>query len=316
MAMAAGRAGEGPDGPGRADPAVTEAVLDSFAGTASTRLREILTTLVGHLHAFAREVRLTEDEWHQGIEFLTRCGDITTETRQEFILLSDVLGLSMLTVGINAPAQAGATESTVLGPFFVEGSPWIPLGGDLSGSAAGQPCHLSGTVRSTTGEAIVKARIEVWESDQNGLYDVQYEGERTAARGHLFTADDGAFDFWSIRPAPYPIPDDGPVGDLLHATGRSPMRPAHVHFRISAPGYRTLTTHLFLAGSPHLDDDAVFGVKPTLIVEFSECSDRIGPGGRELDRPWSRARYDFVLAPGPAAPPDDGGGSGRPRTDP
>ena len=251
----------------------------------------------GNLHGFAREIRLSQDEWQFGIDFLTRAGHITDDRRQEFILLSDVLGLSMLTIGINAPASAGATESTVVGPFFMDGAPETPLGGDIASGAKGQPCYVSGTVTDTAGQPIAGARIDVWQSDEDGFYDVQYPDDRTAARGWLRSGPDGGYRFWSVHPAPYPIPDDGPVGDLLKAAGRGPMRPAHLHFKVTAPGFRPLVTHIFVAGDPYLDRDAVFGVKESLIVEFTEHPPGTAPEGRALDEPWSRVTFDMVLAP-------------------
>ena len=251
----------------------------------------------GTCTAFAREIRLTQDEWQFGIDFLTRAGHITDDRRQEFILLSDVLGLSMLTIGINAPASAGATESTVVGPFFVAGAPETALGGDIANGAQGQPCYVSGTVTDTAGQPMAGARIDVWQSDEDGFYDVQYPDGRTAARGWLRTGPDGGYRFWSVHPAPYPIPDDGPVGDLLKAAGRGPMRPAHLHFRVAVPGYRPLVTHIFVAGDQYLDRDAVFGVKESLIVEFTEHPPGPAPEGRVLGGPWSRVTFDMVLAP-------------------
>ncbi len=279
------------------EAAVTAEVLASFDGATSPRYREVAQSLVRHLHAFAREIRLSQDEWQFGIDFLTRAGHITDDRRQEFILLSDVLGLSMLTIGINAPASAGATESTVVGPFFVDGAPETPLGGDIAGGAKGQPCYVSGTVTDTAGRPIPGARIDVWQSDEDGFYDVQYPDDRTAARGWLRSGPDGGYRFWSVHPAPYPIPDDGPVGDLLKAAGRGPMRPAHLHFKVTARGFRPLVTHIFVAGDPYLDRDAVFGVKESLIVEFTEHPPGAAPEGRTLSEPWSRVAFDMVLAP-------------------
>jgi maleylacetate reductase len=290
---------------GAREEAVTDEVLASFGGADAARYREVMRSLVRHLHAFAREVRLTESEWELGIDFLTRAGHITDDRRQEFILLSDVLGLSMLTVAINAPASAGATESTVVGPFFVAGAPEVPLGGDIAGGARGRPCYVSGTVQGTGGEPVPGARIEVWESDEDGFYDVQYPDGRIGGRGWLRSAPDGGYRFWSVRPAPYPIPDDGPVGALLRAAGRGPMRPAHLHFKVEAPGYRTLITHIFVAGDPYLDRDAVFGVKESLITDFAEHPPGPGPDGRPLDEPWTSVTFDIVLArlaSGPGVP--------------
>ena len=286
-----------PAGKAAREQAVTDEVIASFAGAAAPRYREIMQSLVRHLHAFAREVRLTDAEWQQGIEFLTRAGHITDGRRQEFILLSDVLGLSMLTVGINAPASADATESTVLGPFFVPGAPEVPLGGDITGGAKGRPCHVAGTVRGTDETPVPNARIEVWEADEDGFYDVQYSGSQLAACGWLRSGADGEYRFWAVHPAPYPIPDDGPVGDLIAAAGRGAMRPAHLHFKVDAPGYRTLITHIFVAGDPYLDRDAVFGVKDSLIVGFTEQPPGPGPNGRHVDGPWAAVTFDIVLAP-------------------
>lgn len=281
---------------------LAERVVASFAGTADPRLRTLVQTLTRHLHAFLREARPTEAEWQAAIDFLTAAGHITDERRQEFILLSDVLGASMQTVAINNVAHADATEATVFGPFFVAGSPEIPIGGDIAGGAAGEPCLVEGTVTGTGGGPLPGARIEVWQADADGRYDVQYDDERTAARAHLYTADDGGYAFWALTPTPYPIPHDGPVGGLLAATGRSPMRAAHLHVKVSTAGWRTLVTHIFVRGDELLDRDAVFGVKESLVRDFRrQAAGTPAPDGRRLgDRPWSRVRFDIVLAPGGA----------------
>lgn len=278
---------------------LVERVRGSLAGTADARVHEVMDSLVRHLHAFLREVRLTEEEWKAGIDFLTACGDITDEKRQEFILLSDVLGASMQTIAINNEAYADATEATVFGPFFVEDSPGIELGGDMAGGAPGQPCWVEGTVRDVDGDPVPGARVEVWEADEDGFYDVQYADERVAGRAHLFTDEDGGFRFWAVTPTPYPIPDDGPVGRLLDATGRSPMRAAHLHFMVTADDLRTLVTHIFVRGDDHLDSDSVFGVKESLVTDFEpQPAGTPTPDGRDLaDRDWARARFDIVLAP-------------------
>lgn len=284
--------------------AVTDAVVASFADAPDARYRQVMTSLVEHLHGFVRDVRLTEAEWAQAIAFLRGCGDITTDTRQEFILLSDVLGLSMLTIGVNNPATGSgpgaATEATVFGPFFVEGSPETPLGGDVSQGAKGPPCWVEGTVTDTAGRPVAGARIEVWEADEDGFYDVQLDGGPEAGmtgRGHLFSDTDGSYRFWSVLPASYPIPDDGPVGDLLAAAGRSSYRPAHIHLMVTAPGLRTLVTHVFVAGDDHLGSDAVFGVKDSLVLDFAEQPPGPAPEGRTVGGPWYRTRFDVVLAP-------------------
>jgi hydroxyquinol 1,2-dioxygenase len=278
---------------------VTRRVLRSFADCTDPRLRQVLESLVQHLHAFVREVRLTEKEWDLGIDFLTRAGHLTDDRRQEFILLSDVLGVSMQTVAVNNEAYGEATEATVFGPFFVEDSPEIEQGDDMAFGATGEPCWVEGTVTDTAGNPVPGARVEVWEADEDGFYDTQYDDDRTAARAHLFTDADGGYRFWGLTPTPYAIPHDGPVGQLLAATGRSPMRASHLHFMVSAPALRTLVTHIFVRGDELLDGDAVFGVKESLVKDFH----RQGPGsptpdGRDLgDRAWSRVRFDIVLAP-------------------
>jgi hydroxyquinol 1,2-dioxygenase len=277
---------------------LVDRVLASFAGTPDPRTRELVEALTRHLHAFLRETRLTEEEWWRAIEFLTAVGHITDDRRQEFILLSDVLGASMQTITINNVAYANATEATVFGPFFVEGSPDVGLGGDISGDAAGEPCWVEGIVTDASGSPVAGARVEVWEADADGRYDVQYDDDRVAARGHLHTDPEGRFRFWAITPTPYPIPDDGPVGELLRATGRSPMRASHLHLMVVADGCRTLVTHVFPRGDAYLDSDSVFGVRDSLVVDV----DRRAPGtptpdGREVAGPWSRIDVDLVLAP-------------------
>jgi hydroxyquinol 1,2-dioxygenase len=283
--------------------ALTAAVLASFAHGESVRFTQIAQSLVRHLHAFISEVELTEEEWAQGIEFLTRMGHITSDQRQEFILLSDALGASMQVIGINHQRPMGATESTVFGPFFVANSPRFALGQDICGGAPGEPLYMDGVVRALSGDVVPNARVEVWQADDEGHYDVQVEGlAAPRGRGHLFTAPDGRYAFWTVRPSAYPIPDDGPVGDLLTAARRSPMRPAHIHFMITAPGYQTLVTHVFAAGDPYLDSDAVFGVKSSLITAFVRHEPGLAPDASQRMTPFYTARYDFTLAPAPTRP--------------
>ena len=282
----------------RVETLVTQTVLSSFDGTPDPRLREIMLSLVRHLHAFARDVRLTEAEWDAAIDFLTRVGHITDDRRQEFILLSDVLGLSMLTVGMNQPLHGHATEATVFGPFFVDDAPLVALGGNIAAGAPGEPCWVEGTVADLDGTPIPGARIEVWEADEDGFYDVQYDDDRTAGRAHLYSDDAGAYRFWGVTPTPYPIPHDGPVGELLEATARSPWRASHLHFMVTAPGFRRLVTHIFVEGDPQLADDSVFGVKDSLIKTFhSRRADEIAPDGHAPGRAWKSVRFDIVLPP-------------------
>jgi hydroxyquinol 1,2-dioxygenase len=264
---------------------ITQAVISSFADAGDPRLQAIMTSLVQHLHSFARDVKLTEEEWFQGIDFLTRCGHITDSKRQEFILLSDVLGLSMLTVSMNNTKPRGCTEATVFGPFHVEGAPRYELGADIARGAKGTPCVVRGTVRDLTGKPIPAAELDVWQSDEDGLYDVQRdELGQAQARGILTADHEGKFFFHSIVAVPYPIPHDGPVGQMLTAAGRHPWRPAHLHFMVKAPGYETLVTHVFRDNSDYLDSDAVFGVRESLVCNWQQRED----GSYLLE-------YDFVL---------------------
>jgi hydroxyquinol 1,2-dioxygenase len=283
-----------------ADDQLTQAVLASFEQSADDRFRTVIQSLVKHLHAFVREVELTEEEWSRGIDFLTRTGRITTDQRQEFILLSDVLGVSMLTIGVNNRRPAGATGSTVFGPFFVEGSPRFEPGDDIAAGAPGEPCLVQGHVLSLEGEPVAGARIEVWQADDEGLYDVQRaELDHPRARGHLWSDRGGRFWFWTVKPTAYPIPVDGPVGELLAAAGRGIMRPAHVHFMVEAAGFQKLITHVFVAGDPYLGTDAVFGVKRSLVAAFERHDPGTAPDGKVLDVPFYTAAYDLVLAAQP-----------------
>ncbi len=266
---------------------ITQAVIARFAGTPDPRLKEIMTSLVQHLHAFAREVRLTEDEWMTGIEFLTATGHITDDKRQEFILLSDTLGLSMLTVAMNNDKPAGCTEATVFGPFFLADAPHYALGADVANGARGEPCMVRGTVKGLDGKPVAGAEINVWQADADGNYDVQYANlAHPQARGILKAGPDGGFHFKTILAEAYPIPSDGPVGAMLKATNNHPWRPAHLHFMIKAPGYETLITHVFRDGDQYLDSDVVFGVRQSLVADWVKQPD----GSYRLD-------YDFVLNP-------------------
>ncbi|MCU1562354.1 MAG: hydroxyquinol 1,2-dioxygenase [Arthrobacter sp.] len=280
---------------------LVDTVVASFNNTEDPRLQQIMQALTRNLHNFIREVRLTEDEWNAGIGFLTAAGNITDDKRQEFVLLSDVLGASMQTIAINNQAYKGATEATVFGPFFVDDAPEIPIGGDIAGGAAGQPCWIEGTVTDTDGRPVPGARIEVWEADEDGFYDVQYGDQRVAGRAHLFADGAGNYAFWGLTPTPYPIPYDGPVGKMLEATHRSPVRASHLHFMVTAAGLRTLVTHIFVEGDPQIEiGDSVFGVKDSLIKSFiQQPAGTSGPDGRNLgEQGWSRTRFDIVLAPG------------------
>ena len=276
-----------------------DAVIDSFAGTPDERLRTILNSLVRHLHGFVREVEPTIAEWEQAISFLTATGHKCTDVRQEFILLSDVLGVSMLVETINERSAGGATQSTVLGPFHVVESPPRELGDTIDLIGEGEPCVVTGRVVSVDGTPLPGAVLDVWQANDQGYYDVQQPDVQPPGNGRgLFTAGDGG-EFWfrTIVPSYYPIPADGPVGALLEATRRHPNRPAHIHFIVQAPGHRPLTTHIFVADSAYIDSDAVFAVKKTLISDFTPVDDpaeaaRYGVTGR-----FRHANFEIVLQP-------------------
>lgn len=282
---------------------ITPAVLGSFRETPDARLLEIVTSLTDHLHAFVRETKLTLDEWSHGIEFLTSVGQMCDETRQEFILLSDVLGVSMLVDAVNHTSDGVETDTTVLGPFFIENSPSFEQGADIAGGSTGDPLYVDVKVSGVDGLPIKGAKVEVWQSDSEGFYDVQRPeiAEGFKLRGTLASDDDGRVRFWSVLPTAYPIPHDGPVGKLLEATGRHPWRPAHLHFKLAAPEFQTVVTHLFVKGDPYLESDAVFGVKDSLICEFPRHDAGVAPDGRGMASPWHRLEYDFVLGPAPEA---------------
>jgi hydroxyquinol 1,2-dioxygenase len=279
---------------------LVDTVIASFDNTEDARLKYLMQSLTRHLHNFLREVRLTEAEWNTAIDFLTAAGHITDDKRQEFVLLSDVLGASMQTIAINNQAYKEATEATVFGPFFVQDAPEIPIGGDIAGGAAGQPCWVEGTVTDTDGNPVPGARIEVWEADEDGFYDVQYTDQRVAGRAHLHTDKDGNYAFWGLTPTPYPIPHDGPVGKMLDATHRSPVRASHLHFMVTAENLRTLVTHIFVHGDPQIEiGDSVFGVKESLIKDFTQQpAGTPTPDGRDLNNhTWARTRFNITLAP-------------------
>ncbi|MGI5452442.1 intradiol ring-cleavage dioxygenase [Streptomyces sp. CA-249302] len=276
---------------------LTRAVVDSLDGTADPRLRELLASLTRHLHAFVRETGPTMAEWERAIDFLTATGQTCTDTRQEFVLLSDVLGVSMLVETINGDGHG--TESTVLGPFHMTESPVRELGADIDLVGGGEPCVVSGRVLSLDGTPLPGAGLDVWQANAEGFYDVQQPEVQPPGNGRgLFTADaEGRFWFRTCVPSPYPIPTDGPVGDLLQATGRHPYRPAHIHFIASAEGHAPVTTHIFVAGTDYLDSDAVFAVKESLVQDFAETDDPALAREFGIPNPFRHARFDLVLNP-------------------
>ncbi|MET8829214.1 dioxygenase [Streptomyces sp. NPDC004610] len=280
---------------------ITAAVVASFGGCPQPRLRLLLERLVHHLHAYAAEVGLTQEEWHAGIRFLTEAGRITTEERQEFILLSDTLGLSMLVDALNHEQGGTTTESTVLGPFWAAGSPLRPYGATIAERPAGPPTWVHGRVTGPTGTPLAGAVLDIWQNGDDRLYAVQDpDAPAHHLRGRFHTREDGSYAFLAVRPTAYSIPDDGPVGRMLSVAGRHAWRPAHLHLRVDAPGFQSLTTHIFDADSAYLDSDAVFAVKPSLLRVFEphDGDDPERPPG--VEGPWFSVRNDLVLSPTPA----------------
>lgn len=267
-----------------------QAVNDRMGKNINPRLAVVMAALVKHLHAFAKEVHLTQEEWDYGIDFLTKTGQICSAERQEFILLSDTLGLSMLVDAINNRRPEGATENTVFGPFHVDGVPVREMGANISLDGKGESCLFEGRVVDLAGNPIAGARVDVWSDNADGFYDVQQPGIQPQHnnRGVFITGADGRYSFVGIKPVSYPIPDDGPVGQMLGHLGRHPYRPAHMHYLVTADGFERLVTHTFVGGDKYLESDAVFGVKTTLIAPFDKVQ-----GGATL---W-HSPFDFVLTP-------------------
>jgi protocatechuate 3,4-dioxygenase beta subunit len=278
---------------------ITSDVLRRIEATPDPRLREIMLALVRHLHGFVREVQLTEREWFAAIEFLTETGQLCNDRRQEFILLSDTLGVSMVVDLINHRKPHGATESTVFGPFHREGAPEMPPGGNIAPrDARGTPAIVSGRVLDTSGQPIAGAQLDVWQADSSGLYDSQYaDSDELHMRGRFTTDADGRYLVRTVRPVHYAIPDDGPVGRMLRATHRHPWRPAHIHFVVSAEGYEPVTTHIFDDRDPYLESDTVFAVKESLVCRFVHHDTRDDAAARfAMEPPFDSVEFDFVLA--------------------
>ncbi|MEU1181832.1 dioxygenase [Streptomyces sp. NPDC005820] len=284
-------------GTDEATKAITAAVVDSFHDTADSRLRELLQGLVRHLHGYVNELRPTIEEWEYAVDYLTAVGQKCDPTRQEFILLSDVLGVSMLVETLNE--QGGGTESTVLGPFHVVESPKRESGDNIDLMGTGTPCVVSLRVTSSDGSPLPGTSVDVWQCSEDGFYDVQQPDVQPLGNGRgLFrTDDDGRVWFRTIVPSHYPIPTDGPVGVLLDATERHPYRPAHIHFIVEAAGHRPLTTHIFVADGPYLDSDAVFAVKENLVVDFVQVDDAEQAREHQVTAPFRAADFDIVVEP-------------------
>jgi len=276
---------------------ITELARQRWGTAHDARARELLTGLVQHLHDFAREVRLTEPEWMAAIQWLKRTGQISDEKREEFILASDVLGLSMLVVQMNHRFDAAATPATVLGPFHIDGSPELDYAADMSEGLPGVPLFVSGTVRSLDGSPIGGAVLDVWQADEDGAYEAQLPVEEARLRAKYTAREDGTYCLRTIAPKGYSIPMDGPVGELIGQTDISHFRPAHVHFLLNVPGFRPLITHLFEEGAEFLDSDVVFGTKQELVVRYEHHEPGPTPDGGASAVPWASATYDFVLQP-------------------
>ncbi|MCP5199614.1 MAG: intradiol ring-cleavage dioxygenase [Gammaproteobacteria bacterium] len=282
------------------DNLTDEVVAAYVAGATSPRLAQVFESLVRHLHAFVLEVELSEGEWFEAIQFLTATGQQCDERRQEFILLSDTLGVSMLVDAINHPKGGQGTESTVLGPFYVEGAPDMPYGGDIRRRhlATAEPCLVTGRVTDADGQPIAGATLDVWQTSANGFYDVQEaDAPQWNLRGRFTTNEAGEYALVTEKPVSYPVPTDGPVGRLLAAAGRHAFRPAHIHFIVRAPGCEALVTHVFVDGDPYLDSDAVFATKASLVGEFKPGTDTDLARRCGLDGPHSHLAFDFGLMP-------------------
>jgi len=280
---------------------ITETFLGYFGEDTDPRLKEIMTSLAKHLHAFAKETELTHEEWGKGLDILRSAGAITTPERDEFVLLSDVLGLSSLVDMINS--SDGGTSSSVLGPFHISNPPAMEMGADLRGGYEGELILVTGTVLNLAGEPIAGATLDIWQTAPNGLYSSQDPEQDTYSFHALFTTgDDGQYSFTTVRPVCYTVPTDGPVGEILNATGRHPWRPSHLHYIIKAPGYRTLVTEVFPDDDPYLDQDTVFGVREDIVMSYVQKSaDTFPDSGFEMSgkvkEPYSLVDFNLVLSP-------------------
>jgi protocatechuate 3,4-dioxygenase beta subunit len=275
---------------------VTTAVLEQIK-TNNPRLQQIMTSLVRNLHNFVREVELTEEEWSYGIQFLTRVGHLCNDRRQEFILLSDTLGVSILVDAINHRKSEGATESTILGPFYRGGAPVRELGANIAIKEEGRPVVVRGRVTDPDGKPIADALLDVWHASAKGLYDIQDPSREMDMRGKFRTNENGEYWFRTIKPSSYPIPHNGPVGEMLAEFRRHPYRPAHIHFIITAEGYETVVTHIFVEGDPYLDSDAVFAVKNSLVADFVLNNSREEAKKWGVTAPFYAVEYNFGLIP-------------------
>jgi hydroxyquinol 1,2-dioxygenase len=275
---------------------LTDVALERWKDIPDPRLRQIMQSLIKHLHGFVREIEPTQAEWAAAIDWLTRTGKLCSQKRQEFVLASDVLGVSMLVDAINHRQPGGATPSTVEGPFHVPDAPAMTHGGNMAEGAPGIPCFVTGTVRGLDGEPLAGAVLDLWQTDGEGLYEDQRDVKGPWMRGLYRTQADGSYVIRTVAPIAYTIPMDGTVGELMERTNISHMRPAHIHFAISAPGYHGLVTHLFQRGGEYLDTDVVYAVKEPLIVDFIKKPPGKAPTGEMVTTPFYEVKYDFVLA--------------------
>jgi protocatechuate 3,4-dioxygenase beta subunit len=286
---------------------LTEAVVKSFDNTPNPRAKFLLQELVKSLHDYVSKTNLTFEEWDYAIDFLTRTGHKCTDTRQEFILLSDVLGVSMLVDAVNHREREGATETTVLGPFYVGEHKVTPHGTDISPhNLTGEKMYVASRIMDIHGKPLAGVPVDVWHADDDGLYDSQkpdYDSVGASARARFITDSEGRIAFRTILPCSYPIPTDGPVGEMIVQTNRHPMRPAHVHFLVNAKGYEPLITHVFIGGDKYLDSDVVFGVKDELVAKVEKRSDATTPDGKPVPAPWHLMTYEFHLKPGSGLAP-------------
>jgi hydroxyquinol 1,2-dioxygenase len=280
---------------------ITQAVIARLSEMPDNRLKQIFVNLIQHLHAFARETGLTEEEWKKGVDFLTETGHTCTDIRQEFILLSDTLGLSQLVVAQNHQRSSKATEQTVFGPFYVPGAPALPThGANIANHAPGEPCFVSTSVKTASGEPLAGVTVDVWQADTEGYYDVQsseWSADNMSLRARFVTDESGLLTFRTVKPRYYPVPTDGTVGRMLEAMHRHPMRPAHIHFMAQKEGYDALITHIFLEGDPYLDSDTVFGVRSTCIGEFLHHPSGTAPDGTVMTVPFHTMACELLLDP-------------------
>jgi hydroxyquinol 1,2-dioxygenase len=276
---------------------LSEEVIDAMQGMDDSRLKEVMTTLINHLHSFVREVKPSDQEWMAAIQFLTDTGKMCSSSRQEFILLSDILGVTALKDALNNPHLDGTTDATVLGPFYRSGAPEVPQMTNIAGTIPGKPLLVQGTVSNQNGKPISGALLDIWQANGEGYYDVQLEEleGQMGLRGKLRTDGEGRYRFRSVKPSSYPIPHDGPVGKLLQKLGRHPYRPAHIHFMISADGYKPIVTQIFVNGDEYLESDAVFGVRDSLVVDFEKDDSTEEAAKYGLSAPFYKVQYNFVL---------------------